>query len=777
MSEKHDYPTVFSGQLPQIPGARPGWIDLPSEEEEIDLLQYWRVIRKHLWGILGLALSVSVLAYLILLSMTPIYRATATLIIEPKQQRVVNVQDLYETELRSYQADYYQTQFEILKSRSLARKVIEALKLSEHPEFKPEEEPSEGETTAGGEDFHLSWRDWLPIYTPELPSPRMVDPDPIEELVDEFQKRLTIAPVRNTQLVKISFDAASPELAMQVTNALCQAYIDSNLDARSESTKLASSWLSSRLEGLRKKLADSERRLHAYLEKEGLVNVGGGKAGADQVSGVLSLSTSQLSDLTAKHIEARRQRLEAETQYAQVSGFGANLSERVEAVPAVFNDPMVQKLKQEEHEAQAKVTELSQRYGAQHPERVAAESHLQSVRSSLRKQIASVVSGIKNQLDAARANEAALSRQIEAVKSEIQGIARKEGQLKELEREVESNRNLYEMFFNRLRETSEAGDLQPSNARIVDPAPLPVIPFKPNKKLGSLTAFVLSLFAGVGFAFLIEYLDKSFKGAEDVEQKLGVPVLGLLPLLKNRVKEGESVSKIYLEDPQSNFAESVRTVRTSLMLSALDDPRMNILVTSSVTGEGKSSLSMSLAYSIAQLHSRVLLVEADLRRPNLAKHLGLPRNLPGLSNLVAHTARLEECVHPVADGKFDVLPAGLIPPNPLELISSQRFAEVLSQLENDYDAIILDAPPMQPVSDALALSRFARSVIYVVQAEKTPVHVVRTGIERLRKAKAPLTGVVLNRLDVEKGQRYYGDYYYAGYYYGGDSYATPSKKA
>lgn len=766
MTRKFEYPSIVPESLPQPAEARLDPVDF-AQEEELDLGKYWKVIRKHLWGILGLAVSVTVLALLILLSMTPIYRATATLIIEPKQQKVVSVEELYGVD--TGKAEYFQTQFEILKSRSLAKKVIQALNLAAHPEFnKPKEE--------GKESIGFDWRSWLPIKTPEPPVSSSVSADPIDGLTDAFLARLTIAPIRNTQLVKISFDAASPELAMRAANAVGQAYIDSNLDARSEGTKLASSWLAARLDGLRAKLAESEKRLHAYLEQERLVNVSGAVSGEGaQVSGVLALSANQLSEMTQRHIDARRARLEAETLYNQVVGLGDKLQDKIEAVPAVFNDPTVRDLKQQESESQAKLSELEQRYGAQHPERVAVESHLKAVRASLHKQITSVVNGLRHQLDAARANEAALSRQIDQVKGEIQGISRKEGQLKELEREVESNRNLYEMFFTRLRETSEAGDLQPSNARIVDPAPLPITPFKPNKKAGGAIAFVLALMAGIGLAFLIELMDKSFKGSvEEVERKLGLPLLGLIPLFKQRGAGQIDVPDIYLNDRTSMFAESVRTIRTGIMLSSLDNPHMNILVTSSTMGEGKSTVSLSLAMSIAQLSSKVLVIEADLRRPNLAKHCGLSPKMPGLSNLVAHTAAIEDCIHHFEAGNIDLMPAGVIPPNPLELISSRRFAEVIAELEEVYDAIIFDAPPLQPVSDALALSRLARSVIYVVQAEKTPVQVVRSGLDRLRKVRAPLTGVVLNQVDVDKGRRYYGEHYYGGYYYRYGQYTSES---
>ncbi|MDF9393279.1 MULTISPECIES: GumC family protein [Methylococcus] len=802
MNDKPIYSPIVQSNFPQVVNPPYEGGGYQADEEELDLRRYWNVIRRHLWGILGLAGSVSVLTFLILLSITPIYRATATLIIEPKEQKVVSVEELYGIDTKS--KEYYLTQAEILKSRAIARKVVEALQLGSNPEFIDEEEDvaegreeigpvgpygpqiptqvvGEGASTEpegnsedadlGGWKSWLDWQAWWPFVASV--SSMSVDEkgDPLDAVTDKFLERLTVIPVRNTQLVQISFDAASPELAMRVANAVCDAYIDINLDARSEGTQLASKWLAARLEGLRQKLAESERRLQAYLESQNLVDLQGrawrGEADAG-ASGVSSLSASQLSDLNVRYIEARKARLEAETLYSQIANLGGAVPENIESMPAIYGDETIRKLKQQEHEALTRVNELASRYGEQHPERVTAETHLESVRAALKKQIASVAARLKQQIAAAYANENALASQIDSIKNELQGIARKESVYRELQREVQSNRELYDMFFKRLKETSEAGDLQPSNARVVDAAILPKFPVKPNKKLGVVIAFLLSLMAGIGLAFLLDFMDKSFRSSEEVEQKLGLPLLGLVPLVTQKQKQGakDDISRVFLDDPRGNFAESVRTIRTGIMLSALDDPRMSILVTSSVPGEGKSSISMSLAYALAQLNSRVLVVEADLRRPNLAKRCGLSAKMPGLSNLVAQTATLEECIHHYEAGNIDLMPAGIVPPNPLELLSSHRFAEAMTELESEYDAIILDAPPMQPVSDALALSRLVRSVIYVVQAEKTPVHMARSGIDRLRKVRAPVTGVVLSQLNLEKSRRGYSSYYYSDYYYG-----------
>jgi succinoglycan biosynthesis transport protein ExoP len=722
--------------VPALPGR--GEDDF-MDEEEIDLRQYWRTINKYKWRILGLAFIVSVLAVLAVFAMTPVYRSTATILVESKQAKVVSIEEIYGVDptLR----EYFQTQFEILKSRDLARKVIEKLNLAEQPEFKGKEQKPA-----------FNWRNWLPFDLP-MEEKHSEPVDPMEQLIDQFAKRLTVSPVRNTQLVSISFDAEDPKLAMQVVNALGEAYIESDLEARLDLTRKAGTWLSSRLDGLKEKLAESEHRLQAFLEKEKLVDV----------EGVLTVSAKEIEGTTERLVEARKQRAEAESLYRKVISLGDSLVNNVESIPEIFSDPVVQDLKQKEAEAQRAVSELAERYGPEHPKLIAARSQLDTVKTLLRKQVTSVVSGIKNSYEVARANEEAQSRALNANKEDIQSISRKQAKLQELQREVESSRHLYEMFFNRFKETSEAGDLQTANARFIDKASTPLVPIKPKKKLIVSLAFVMSLAVGVVLTFLLDYLDASLSSPQDVEQKLGVAFLGLLPLLGSKGKK-EINPAAYLDNTNSNFAESVRTIRTGIMLSTLDKPHKTLLITSSVPGEGKSTMAFNIALAMAQME-RVLLIDADMRRPTIMKHCEFPPKTPGLSNALAKTAELQSCIHRYEAGNLDVMPVGLIPPNPLELLASRAFADLMNILETRYDTVVLDSPPLHAVSDAQLLSQYANAVVYVVKAEATSSHVAKEGLKRLQQISAPLVGVVLNQIDMEKAGKYGG--YYHGYYYNG----------
>lgn len=326
------------------------------------------------------------------------------------------------------------------------------------------------------------------------------------------------------------------------------------------------------------------------------------------------------------------------------------------------------------------------------------------------------------------------------------------------------------MFLKRLKETSETGDLQKANARVVDPAEIPVLPVKPKKTRIVGIATFLGLLLGVGLAFLLEQLDNTVKRAADIEDRLHLPLLGLLPHLK--LGKRESPLSYSRGHKKSFFAESIRTVRTSVLLSGLDDPYKVIVVTSSVPGEGKSTVAMNLADSLGDMH-KVLLIDADLRRPTVATVWGLDRKALGLSEFVSQTAKLSECVHQLDERNVFVMPSGMVPPNPLELLSSKRFKDALDTLGKTFDHIIIDSAPALAVSDALVLSRNASGAIYVVKADSTPYPVAQDGIKRLKQYGVHLIGAVLNDVPQKKKKGYgYGRYdSYGGSYYGSYGYS------
>ena len=338
-----------------------------------------------------------------------------------------------------------------------------------------------------------------------------------------------------------------------------------------------------------------------------------------------------------------------------------------------------------------------------------------------------------------------------------------EARNKELQREVDTNRELYDIFFTRMKSVSETGGFEKPHARIVDRAMVPTYPVKPNKRLSVTLAFILGIMLGCGIAILLDMLDNTVKNPDEVQEKLRVPLLGTLPKMKTN-KKGQFQQ--FWQKPQGPFAEALRTVRTGVVLSSLDKPAKIIVVTSTVPGEGKSTVALNLGAALAQMEN-TLVIGADLRRPSLANKCQLTPNHPGLTHFVAGTAKLEDCIEHLPELNLYVMPAGIIPPNPLEIISSKKFVQALKFLRERFDRIVIDSAPVQAVSDALILASNADSVIYVVKADATSATQAQKGIAGIVASNEPFTGVVLNMFDPKKAHGYFGYKYYNYHnYYG-----------
>lgn len=712
-----------------------GGVDAPQEfsaEEVIDLRQYWRTLMRFRWGIVGFSFIVTLLTVLVLMAMKPVYRATATLLIEAEKANVVSIEEVYG--LQGANQEYFLTQFEILKSRNLAETVIRDMKLQQHPEFKQEK--------------GFDWKGLLPFALPG--SKQKTDEfEVFNAFVEDFVGRLSVNPVRKTQLVKISFEANDPKLAAAVANAMGQAYIESGLQAKLDVTVQASTWLNERLSGIKAQLRIAEKALQAYKDKEGLIGGGGGT----------DIANKEIDLVASKLVESRKERLSLEGLYQQIQAAGSN-PEALQQVSGVLANTTVGRFKESVLTVELKRSELSKRYGYKHPKMIAVESELRRAKKQLNQQIFGVVRGIQSDYRAALASEQSMQRSLAGTKGQLQNLSRKEFRLRELEQEVQTKRAIFDTFLKRFNETDATGDLRAANARIIDPAVRPVRPAKPKKSLIAVLAMVVSGMFAVMCAFLLEALNNTVKNTDDVEQKLGMTMLGLLPLLKGK---GVDSYTSYAVGGNSSFAEAVRTIRTGVVLSALDNPHKVLSITSTCPSEGKTSTAISMACSLGQME-KTLLIDADMRRPSIGKALGLDNRAPGLSSLVAGSCDLGDAIQHYEDGNIDVMLAGIIPPNPLELLSSKRFASALKVLEDKYDRIVIDMAPCQAVSDALAIAPLVGAMVYVVKADDTSATQVKSGIKRLRDINAPLIGVVLNQVDLDKAAKQYGADYYSGYY-------------
>jgi len=712
----------------------------PPETPEI--VEMWRAVMQRKWSVLALSLLTSGIAAFVVTQMRPVYQSSATVLLEAAPAKVVSqIEDVYSGVANV--REHFQTQAEVMRSRDVAQRVIERLKLNEHPELDPRQQTPP------------AWRNWIQTYLPALADAvlepqRPPDAAAIQQSVMRaYASRLSVEPIRLSQLVRVRFEAHDPALAAAVANAVGEAYIQQDRENRMAVTSGAGTWIRDRMAELKKKLDTSERALQAYRDKEGLL---------DSKSTVLGGTGRQMDELTNRLVEAGVRRSMAEEAYKQIK---AGESTQFESVPAVVRAPSVQNAKAIENELGKKLAEVSQRYGPDHPRHVAAASELASARSNTQREIRTIVESVIKEYQAAVATEKSIEAQLQQSKGTIQTLNRKEIQLSALEREAATNRQLYETFLTRYGETTATRDAQTANARVVDRAVPAINPVRPKKQQIVGVALAGGLLAGVLGAIFLSRLNNTVKTTGDVESKLKQPFLAALPVIG--LLQRKHAGRMVLEHPGELFAEGVRTASTGVMLSALDSAHKVVAVTSSVQGEGKSTFAVNWALSVAK-SKRTLLIEADLRRPTVVKVLGLKGLDAGLSDVVAGEGTMNAALQTIDGSPLEVLAAGKAPPDPLDLLASRRFADLLADLRLKYEVIIIDCPPVQLVSDALVIGRQTNGLIYLVKADDTPVAMAKTGLKRIVETGTKVIGVVLNQHDYKKAERYYGDSYGYGKY-------------
>ena len=719
-----------------------------------ELVKYWRAINRHRLGIVLLVVAVGVLAAVYSFSLPPVYRGTATVLLDPVRKKSVTNEEILDS-MAGTPRDYYLTQIEIMKSRDYAERLVRVLNLTKHPDYDPRQQRTDT-GWFGALKERLKPSQSTDAQTPAASAASTISEEDVREAAtSRVMGGISISPSRNTQLVKVSFDSSDPVLAERVPNALSMIYIVADLEARSGGARQSMSFLSEQAEKLKTQLAESERELQQFRESQKIVVTKGMS---------LSDATRRLEGLTVSLEEARKKRSDAELLYKQVSSAAKGQSgETLESLPVLQRDPVLQRLKETEAEAERKASEASKRYGPEHPRIVSVQSDLKIARDAVRRQVAAVAESVAKEFEIAKANEASISQAQARATVEAQAFNRTEFPLTRLERNVESNRRLYEAFIQKANEV-RIGDVQQPIARIVDLARMPGGPSGPDRRRIVMLAMFGALFAGVAIALFLTLLDKGIKTGLDLEARLEVKAVGVLPRMKST--PDAPLDRAVVDDNSNTFSEGIRTIRSDVQLSTLDSPHKTVLVTSTIPGEGKTTVACNLAFAFAQV-KKTLLIEADMRRPKVSRALKLGEQQPGLSEFVSGDISIEQCVHPVEGTGLYVLRSGKVPLNPLEMLASHRFADAMESLKAMFDVIVIDSPPVELVSDSMVLSRFANAVLFVVKADHTPYPLARHSLIRLRRVGAPVLGAVLNYFDVEKAHRYYGDYSSFGteYYY------------
>lgn len=732
---------------PQQPGASGtgGLLNL-SFEQRNQLLEFLGAVIRKKFHIAAFAIVMSALAWVLASLQTPYYKSTVTLIVDAPKLKTVRIDDVYDT---SSNMNFYATQLEVMRSPDVINRAVDKLRLVDNPAFDPRKPPN------GAVDRLLATLG----FAANGASPETPFSDLRAMVAGHVRSATTVEAVRGSSLVKISFESTDRQAAALVANGLADAYVENDLDSKFSMTQRATDWMNGRLVELRAKLNDSERALQAFRDSRGFVNAG---------SGASTLAASQFGDLTGRLLEARAKRTEAQFGLEQVTK-AKNSNQPLDSVPAIMRVADVTKAKDALQSSERKFAEISERYGREHPKYVQVDIELRASRDTYKRQVDLAVATLQQEFDAARAAETAVEQILANARTAVSSVNRNEFQLQALEREVAANKQLYDMFMGRLKETNATDGLQTAIGRVLEAAG-PGVQTRPNTRLAAIAGFAVALLLAIGLTILLEFLDSTLRSSDDVERRLQLPSLGSVPIVE---KSDGDATTLYQRNSKGVFAEAIRTIRTGVLLSSVDVSRKAIAVTSSVPEEGKSTVSAALALAHAQTKTTVL-VDSDMRRPTLGQRFGFDKKTAGLSDIISGSVSIEDALRTVEGSNLKLITSGTIPPNPLELILSPRYREVLAQLQERFEIVVIDTPPVKLVSDAVVIAGYTTGVLYVSKADSTPYRMAQKGVSDLRRGGGRLIGVVLNRLDFEKADKYYGEYSgYASYgyqsYYGDDS--------
>ncbi|MDD3952811.1 MAG: polysaccharide biosynthesis tyrosine autokinase [Lentisphaeria bacterium] len=729
-----------------------------NREQEVDLQHYLRVLFKWRWVACILFALVVFFTTIYNFTTTPLYESSARLLIEKENPNLVSIQEVMAVDASGQ--DYYQTQYQIIQSRAVARAVIERLDLASSEEFFPKPK----------DHFIAQFHHWMKQSIADAkqwatallktPDDRSMAEDASEAdsaLVSSFINRITVSPIRNSRLVDVSVQAKDPKQSARMANALVRAYIDQNLEAKLGAAKDGVKWLGERMEEERTKVETAEFALLKYKEENQIIT--------DFSSDVEMITAQKIAQINTQVLEAESARVEAETRYQQALALEQS-PEMLDSIPEVLSNDIVKQIKKMEVDLYNRMSELSNKYGRNHPQMQAIESELADLKKRKITEARRVVSSLKNQYKLALARESSLKEALERQKSENLLLNKKAIQFSVLKRQAESARQMYELLVKRFKETSLTEEMKTGNIRVVDHAEVPKYPVSPNKKRNTLLAVVIGLMLGVGAAFLLDYLDNTIKLPEEIKEHLDIAYLGPIPAFTPRENPDDIPEDLVaLHSPKSTASESFRGIRTGILFSSADIAPHVILVTSAGPGEGKTVCAANLAIAMAQSGSRVVVLDCDMRRPRAHKVFNVSREI-GLSNVLVGSGSLKDAIVPTQVENLDLIPSGPIPPNPSELLGSKRMQLILAALRKKYNRIIIDTPPITAVTDAVVMAQAVDGVVLVIRAGETPRQLVQNGLAQLQSSKAHILGAVLNGVHTGRDSYYYYQYYY--YYYGED---------
>ncbi len=694
-------------------------------------------------------------------SKIPLYRASARVLIQ--DERTTAISNLNANDPIFYQDmdQYYNTQYSILRSRSLAKRVVQRLKLQNHPLFNGSAPQSRGPLSLVREARQAlgkSVRGLFSRATTDTPKEKPpVDESALESsLISQFLGGVEINPEKQTRLVEVAYVSSSPEFAALAATTLAEEYTQQNIDLRLETINKNLVWLTDEVVKQEKKVTEAETAMARYREQQNALSL------EDRQNIVVA----RLNTLNDTATQARTTRLQKEASYKQLKAVDPK-SDVADTFAVISTNVGVIEAKTRLNELMADKARLTSRYLPGHPDLLKVEGQIESARAALVTQRARVIESARNEYEAAVNEEKSYAGQLEAQKGAAMDLDRKSGAYQILQRQAETNRTIYQSLMQQQKELRVVSNSRTNNVIVQDRAEAPGGPFSPNARRDWFTALMAGLLVALGLAFGLEYLDDTIKTPDDVTERLRLPLLGLVPSV-----HGKHVP-LLTETVPHDFGEAFRSLRTSIVFtSGSEGPRV-IAVTSSQPLEGKTTTACNLGMVLALGGSRVLLVDADMRRPGLHTVIGA-QNEVGLSHLLVGQARVRDAVQKTSEPNLFVIAAGRIPPNPSELLSSERMNALLANLRSGpFDWVIIDTPPVLAVTDAVIVARAVSGVVFVIGSEMTRrVHAERA-IETLTAGKTKSIGAVLNRVDLDRNRYYYSRYY--GYNYQ-NYYSSSTKK-
>ncbi|MEE9351780.1 MAG: polysaccharide biosynthesis tyrosine autokinase [Thiotrichaceae bacterium] len=724
--------------------------------DEINISDLINVLKRHKLLIFTITSLIFGLALLYTLSIVPTYRAEATIKIDREADKVVSY-DVYEQ--KAIDQNFYQTQYDVLKSRALATRVIEELGLEDHfnqPQLKKPfvaEQMDEmklffNENVVG---FFKEKAVELNLMGEESNSTKdeLLDESGAESQLAErpvelkFLSHLTVSPSKKSNIVHIFYESTEPELATTIVNSLGENFIKMNLESRGDSTIYAKDFLNEQLAITRSKLQKSEVELVAYAKKKNIINTDDNQ----------SIISSELQALSQAYTEARTKLIGAESEYRQKNKISGSIR--------LMDNKVIQTLKEKKADLETKYTELREVYKPAYPAMREIKNQINALNKQIRKEVAIINSGSSNELKgsylAAKENAAKLKKQLTIKKAEIMALRDKTIGYSALKREVDTNRELYDGLLQRVKEVGVAGGIVTNNISFLDQAFVPFSKHKPNTTRNLAIGLLLGLMLGVGLSFLIENMDDTIKTVEDIESLTNLPVIGFFPFTKT--KRGENPLLIN-EKPFSPVAEAFRSIAIDLEYSTEDGIPKILHTTSSAANEGKSCTSINLATVLAQEGKNVVIIDADLRKPSLHEYLDMV-NDRGVTDVLVGKVSLDDALQVSEVPGLTILSAGVIPSNPVKLLASKSMMDLLDSLSDRFDQVVIDSPPVLGMADSLILSNRAHGTVFVAASEDSKKESISNALKRLNRSYGNVIGVILTKVKTGKGHYSSYDNYYS----------------